>query len=116
MIGSHIPRLFPSRGFTTVALFSSSTDNISRDAAFVTTAGFSPTIYTYDTDVTDDTQFTITLEKAVAKVGTPEVVIYNAARINFASFGQYSASDVRRANQGSSVEIQLCTQYHTGVG
>ena len=96
MIGSHIARLFATHGFTQVALFSRSPDNLARDAAFITTASPSTTVRTYATDVTADDHFTSTLEKAVGEVGSPEVVVYNAARVNFAPFGQYAAADVRR--------------------
>ena len=96
MIGSHVARLFATHGFTQVALFSRSADNLARDATFITTASPSTTVRTYATDVTADDPFASTLEKAVDEVGSPEVVVYNAARIKFGPFGQYTAADVRR--------------------
>jgi NAD(P)-dependent dehydrogenase (short-subunit alcohol dehydrogenase family) len=48
----------------------------------------------YNADVTDPTNLTIALEKAVAEVGTPEVVVYNAARIQYGMFGDYKEEDI----------------------
>ncbi|MCJ1398431.1 hypothetical protein MMC11_001629 [Xylographa trunciseda] len=94
MIGSHIARLFASHGFTKVALFSRSTANLSRDAAFVSAGAPSASVHTYAADVTDHPALSSALEKAVAEVGAPEVVVYNAARINYGMFGQYAPADI----------------------
>lgn len=94
MIGSHIARLFATHGFTHVALFSRSTSNLSRDATFVTSAAPSASVHTYAADVTDNAALTTALEKAVAEVGVPEVLVYNAARIKYGMFGQYTPEDI----------------------
>jgi len=93
MIGSHIARLFAQHAFTKVALFSRSITNLSRDASFVSTAS-SARIYTFAADVTDHNGLSAALEKAVSEVGVPEVVVYNAARINYGFFGNYSTADI----------------------
>ncbi|KAI4185566.1 MAG: hypothetical protein L6R41_004046 [Letrouitia leprolyta] len=63
-----------------------------------TQAAPSVKITTYRTDVTDPAAFTQILEKAVAELGNPEVVIYNAARINLPAppfaHSAYSDTDV----------------------
>ena len=94
MIGSHVDPLFAQRGFEHLALFSRSTSNLSRDASFVTSAVPSASVHTYETDVTDHASLSAALEKAVSEIGVPEVVLYNAARINFGMFGQYSPEDI----------------------
>ena len=94
MIGSHIARLFATHTFTHLALFSRSSSNLSRDASFVTSAAPSVSVHSYTTDVTDHAALTAALEKAVSEVGAPEVVVYNAARIKYGMFGQYSPSDI----------------------
>lgn len=94
MIGSHIASLFATHDFSRIALFSRSPANLERDAAFVTKASSSASISTYAADVTDHAALTMALEKAVAEVGAPEVVVYNAARIRFGMFGQYPANDL----------------------
>ena len=94
MIGSHVARLFATHGFTQAVLFSRSESNLSRDASFVIADGPKTTVSTYAADVTDHKGLSIALEKAVQDVGTPEVVVYNAARINYGMFGQYSPSDI----------------------
>lgn len=94
MIGSHVARLFATHGFNRIALFSRSPSNLSRDASFVTSAAPSATVHTYPADVTDHVALTAALESAVTQVGVPEVVVYNAARINYGSFGQYPPDDI----------------------
>ena len=96
MIGSHVPRLFATKGYNIVALFSRNPANLSRDANFITSAAPSAQIHTYATDVTNDTSFPSTLKKAVSDLGTPQVVIYNTARIAYGTFGDYPHSDVRK--------------------
>ena len=94
MIGSHTARLFATRGFTHVALFARSTSNLSRDASFIASTASSAAVRTYVADVTDHAALTGALNKAVSEVGAPEVVVYNAARINYGEFGQYSPADI----------------------
>ena len=94
MIGSHIARLFAKHGFSQVALFSRSTSNLARDASFVTSAAPSTSVQTYAADVTDHVALTTALETAVNEIGVPEVLIYNAARINYGSFGQYPTDEI----------------------
>ena len=94
MIGSHVARLFAEHGFEHLALFSRSTSNLSRDASFVTSAVPSASVHTYEADVTDHASLSAALEKAVSEISVPEVVLYNAARINYGMFGQYSSEDI----------------------
>lgn len=94
MIGSHVARLFATHSFTHIALFSRSTANLSRDADFVTSAAPSASVQTYQADVTDPAALKAALEKAVHETGAPEVVVYNAARIKYGIFGQYSTDDM----------------------
>ena len=94
MIGSHVARLFAEHGFEHLALFSRSTSNLLRDASFVTSAVPAASVHTYEADVTDHISFSGALEKAISKIGVPGVILYNAARINFGVFGQYSSEDI----------------------
>lgn len=94
MIGSHVARLFAEHGFEHLALFSRSASNLSRDASFVASAVPAASVHTYEADVTDHSSLSGALEKAISEIGVPEVVLYNAARINFGVFGQYSAEDI----------------------
>ena len=94
MIGSHIARLFATHAFSHVALFSRSSSNLSRDASFVTSAAPSASVHTYAVDVTDHAALSTVLEQAVSEAGVPEVVVYNAARINYGVIGQYAPDDI----------------------
>ena len=94
MIGSHVARLFAQHGFKHLALFSRSNSNLSRDASFVTSAVPSASVHTYEADVTNHASLSAALEKAISEIGVPEVVLYNAARINIGTFGQYSSEDI----------------------
>ena len=94
LIGSHVARLFAEHGFEHLALFSRSTSNLSRDAFFVTSAVPAASVHIYEADVTDHSSLGGALEKAISEIGVPEVVLYNAARINSSVFGQYSSEDI----------------------
>lgn len=94
MIGSHVARLFATHGFSHIVLFSRSTVHLARDASFVTSAAPSASVTTYAVDVADHTSFTSVLEQAISEAGEPEVVIYNAARINYGLVGEYAPSDI----------------------
>lgn len=94
MIGSHVAYHFAEHGFEQVALFGRSASNLSRDASFVASAVPAASVYTYEVDVTDHTSLSGALEKAMSEISVPEVVIYNAARINFGTFGLYSCEDI----------------------
>ena len=94
MIGSHVARLFATHGFTKIALFARSPSNLSRDASFITSTAPSATVRTYPADVTDHVALTSALEAAVAEIGVPEVLVYNAARIKYGAFGEYSTDDM----------------------
>ena len=94
MIGSHVARLFAEHGFEHLALFSRSISNLSRDASFVSSAVPAASVHIYEADVTDHSSLSSALEKAISEIGVPEVVLYNAARVNFSTFGQYSSKDI----------------------
>ena len=94
MIGSHVACLFAEHGFEHLALFSRSTSNLSRDVSFVTSAVPFASVHTYEADVTDHAGLSAALEKAVSEISVPEIVLYNAARINYGMFGQYSSEDI----------------------
>lgn len=94
MNGSHIAQLFATHEFTHLALFSRNPSNLQRDSSFVTSAAPSAKVHTYPADVTDHDALTTALEKAVLEVGAPEVVIYNAARIEYGMFPQYTTADM----------------------
>ncbi|MCJ1373891.1 hypothetical protein MMC20_005121 [Loxospora ochrophaea] len=94
MIGSHVGRLFATKSFAHLALFSRSTSSLSRDTSFITSTAPSASVHTYAVDVTDHTALEAALKSAVVDVGPPEIVVYNAARINYGTFGQYSTGDI----------------------
>ncbi|CAD6447464.1 185c0014-42a1-4bc6-9030-ae45f251e986-CDS [Sclerotinia trifoliorum] len=50
--------------------------------------------HTYTADVTDTPGLTNALQKALKEVGSPEVVIYNAARVSYGKFGEYNEEDI----------------------
>lgn len=89
-----VARHFAANSFTNIALFVRTADKLSRDASFVTSSAPAATVRTYPADVADNAALEAALKKAVSDVGAPEVVVYNAARINLARFGEYSAEDV----------------------
>jgi len=94
MIGSHIARLFATHSFSRIVLFARSTSNLSASSEFITAAAPSASIHVYNADVTDHAGLTTILEKSIAEVGPPEVVVYNAARIKYGMFGDYTEDDI----------------------
>ena len=94
LIGSHVARLFATKSFSKVALVARSTANLSQNASFIKSAASSATVKTYTADVTDSPSLTAALNSAVADLGAPEIVIYNAARIKYGSIGEYSTEDI----------------------
>jgi short-subunit dehydrogenase len=94
MIGSHVARLFATHQFSRIALFARSTSNLSTSSAFISAAAPSASVHVYNADVTDPANLTNVLEKAIVEVGTPEVVVYNAARIQYGMFGDYKEEDI----------------------
>ncbi|KAL8824326.1 MAG: hypothetical protein Q9170_008194 [Blastenia crenularia] len=84
MIGSHVARLFAtSANFTSLALFARTDATLIAATEFITAAATKAQITAYKTDVTDSLAFAYALRNAVEKVGNPEVVVYNPARIHF---------------------------------
>ncbi|APA05329.1 hypothetical protein SS1G_09731 [Sclerotinia sclerotiorum 1980 UF-70] len=94
MIGSHIARLFATHTFTKIALFARNQTTLTTSSEFITSAAPSVSIHTYTADVTDTPGLTRALQKAIQEVGSPEVVIYNAARVSYGEFGSYKEEDI----------------------
>jgi short-subunit dehydrogenase len=94
MIGSEIPRLFATKTFTHIALFARSETTLTTSKERIVASAPSATIKTYIADVIDAAHFTEALKKAVNEVGPPEVVVYNAARINYVLFDDYNEEDI----------------------
>ena len=94
MIGSHIPRLFATHTFTHIALFARSESTLSASRDFIAAAAPSAKIHTYSADVIDTSGLTSALQTAVKEVGSPEVVVYNAARVSYGNFGEYSEANI----------------------
>ena len=93
-IGAHIARLFATKSFTNVALFARSPSSLAQNASFITSAAPSTSVHTYSVNVTNDARLKAALEKAVSEAGPPEVVIYNAARIQTGRIGEYAPEDI----------------------
>jgi NAD(P)-dependent dehydrogenase (short-subunit alcohol dehydrogenase family) len=94
MIGSEIPKLFASKTFTHIALFARTTATLSAAKDKIAAATPSATIKVYTADVIDSINLTQALEQAVTDLGKPEVVVFNAARINYGMFDDYTESDI----------------------
>ncbi|KAF7863155.1 hypothetical protein EAF04_007238 [Stromatinia cepivora] len=89
-----ISRLFAAHTFTHIALFARSQTTLTASGDFITAAASSALIHTYIADVTNTPGLTSALQKAVKEVGSPEVVVYNAARVSYGNFGEYKEEDI----------------------
>lgn len=94
LIGAHTARLFARNSFTHIALISRSQSKLDKDANFVRSPASSVKVLTYTADVTSQSELTNALNRAITDLGPPEVVLYNAARINHSRFGTYPPEEI----------------------
>ena len=94
MIGAHTARHFALRSFKSVALIARSPSNLTNSQTFITDAAPDTTVKTYSADVTDASSLKNALNSAVSDLGPPEVVLFNAARVQPSFFPTYPASDI----------------------
>lgn len=81
-IGANTAALFASRKFNKVALVARNPVQLEKDAAFVVNAANgNVTVKTYSTDIIDPARFVATLNQINEDLGTPEVVLFNAAMV-----------------------------------
>jgi len=95
-VGATTAALFASHGFDRVALLARSAAKLQVDAETVAQASISTAaqIKTYPVDVADATALQKTLQVVEAELGTPEVVLFNAARVVPSTIGQTSWEDI----------------------
>lgn len=93
-IGVAAASKFASEGFN-VALLSRNADRLLEDAAKVKkVATNSVQVHTFPTDATDHVALKKSLEEVQQKFGSPEVVLYNAARVEPSTFGETTPEQV----------------------
>lgn len=86
-IGAHVARQFARQGFSKVALVARNPEQLEKDRASVENAVGSAnvTVKTYSVDIADLPELTKTLNKIGDELGPPEVVFFNAARVNLST-------------------------------
>jgi FlaA1/EpsC-like NDP-sugar epimerase len=109
MIGSEIFRLFATKTFTHIALFARSESTLTVSKERIAASAPSATIKTYTADVINAGNLTEALMIAVIEIGPPEVVVYNAARINYVPFEDYNEEETLYGLQN----CELRTVYHS---
>lgn len=92
-IGLATATLFASRGFD-VALISRSAQRLREDVAEVQSAGKGVKVRAFPVDVADYVALKKTLDSIHQKMGKPEVVVFNAARIAQTTIGETNPEDV----------------------
>lgn len=83
-IGRHVAAEFASHGFRRIGLVSRNGSRLKSDATFVSDIHGAPKdlqVQTYPTDVTDPEGLQRTLKQIGTDLGPPEVVVFNAARV-----------------------------------
>ncbi|KAK7972880.1 hypothetical protein PG988_007014 [Apiospora saccharicola] len=96
-IGVATASLFASKGFS-VALLSRDDERLQEDAAKVrssVTAGeVTVKVESFPVDARDHVALRTALEAVHASLGPPEVVVYNAARVGFSQFGEFTPDEL----------------------
>jgi NAD(P)-dependent dehydrogenase (short-subunit alcohol dehydrogenase family) len=80
-LGSHIPALFAKKGFTQVALLSRNAERLATEVDFVKKASSGVNVKSFVVDVGNTESLKKTLKAVEDAFGSPEVVVYNAARL-----------------------------------
>lgn len=101
-IGVHVAAHFAAHGFNRIALLSRNAERLKTDAEFVSkaaaaaAAGDSGTVEVkiYPTDLAVTGQIEKSLDTILQELGEPEVVVYNAAKLEKSGFFEYSESDL----------------------
>jgi NAD(P)-dependent dehydrogenase (short-subunit alcohol dehydrogenase family) len=86
-IGVATGSLFASKGFD-VALLSRNAQRLQQDVIKVEKAGSNTTVQAYPVDISDHVALPTTLNKVEADLGPPEVVFFNAARVQPSKIGE----------------------------
>nr|KAK5450522.1 hypothetical protein LTR18_000538 [Exophiala xenobiotica] len=102
-IGVATGSLFASKGFD-VALLSRNAQRLQQDVIKVEKAGSNTTVQAYPVDISDHVALLTTLNKVEADLGPPEVVFFNAARVQPSKIGEttpeYLLEDFKTMNIG----------------
>ncbi|ETN43984.1 uncharacterized protein HMPREF1541_10849 [Cyphellophora europaea CBS 101466] len=111
-IGVATASLFASNGFN-VALLSRSASRLESDAATIRSAAATPDIKieSLPCDASDAASLNSALEKVHATLGSPEVVIYNAARVGPSEFGQFTPEEMVQDYKLNSVGIYVAAMW-----
>jgi short-subunit dehydrogenase len=94
-IGVATASLFASNGFD-IALLSRDAERLKQDVQSVQSASSNKSIKveSFAIDVADHTALKSTLDKVADSLGSPEIVIYNAARVGPSQFGEFTAEEL----------------------
>jgi short-subunit dehydrogenase len=107
-IGLTTAKLFASKGFN-IALLARSADRLKQDATQIQAADKSSSIKveTFAVDITDHAAFKSALEDVHKKLGPPEIVIYNAARVGPSEFGKFTSEEMVQDYRLNAVGIYV---------
>ncbi|KAK7917129.1 NADP(+)-dependent dehydrogenase [Apiospora marii] len=97
-IGVATASLFASKGFS-VALLSRNAERLQEDAAKVRSSAAAAgedkvKVETFPVDAANHVALRAALEAVHASLGPPEVVVYNAARVGFSQFGEFTPDEL----------------------
>ena len=93
-IGTTTAAHFASHGFSSVALVSRNLERLNQDATTVHQANPVATVSVYATDVGDETRLNTTLTSIESDLGSPEVVLFNAAGMAPTTIGNEPAANI----------------------
>ncbi|KAF2234182.1 NAD(P)-binding protein [Viridothelium virens] len=106
-IGLSTASLFASHGFS-IALISRNAERLQSDVAAVKkSVSPSSTIKAYSTNVGDSSALSSTLSQIQSELGTPEVVLFNVARIQSSTIGQEPVRNIRGDFESMNVGLYV---------
>lgn len=100
-IGRSVAAEFAAKGFSRFALLARREEQLAADRDFVLQQNASADVKTYTTDVTQLAKLKDTLQQAGSDLGPPEVVLYNAARVQTSKLPETSEEEMNH-------EFQVC--------
>ncbi|RFU75742.1 hypothetical protein TARUN_6501 [Trichoderma arundinaceum] len=111
-IGTNTAAIFAAKKFNKVALIARNPVQLEKDAATVSDAANGNVIVkTYSTDILDPEKFNATLKQINQDLGTPEVVLFNAALVMESRHMEVSDEELLRDFKISTVALNSLSKW-----
>lgn len=99
--------VFAQKGFESIALIARNKERLEKQAETLRKASSSTTVKIYTSDVGDDETLKKTFQQIEKDFGPPEVVLFNAARIEPSEIGKEPASSILKDFQIMNIGLYV---------